>query len=90
MLALFAHMERVFMRERAAHARQVAAAQGKQPGRPRKLSPAQLAAARAALREDQPVEQVAEAFGVSPATLYRYLSELADTETPTLGEGIRQ
>ncbi|WP_036530203.1 helix-turn-helix domain-containing protein, partial [Nocardia sp. CNY236] len=74
MLALFAHMKRVFMREKAAHAREVAAAQGKQPGRPRKLSPAQLAAARAALREDQPVGQVAEAFGVSRATLYRYLA----------------
>jgi DNA invertase Pin-like site-specific DNA recombinase len=80
MLALFAHMERVFMRERAAHAREVAAAQGKQPGRPRKLTPAQLAMARAALREDQPVEQVAEAFGVSRATLYRYLAEAADAQ----------
>lgn len=75
MLALFAHMERVFMRERAAHAREVAAAQGKQPGRPRKLSASQLAMARAALREDQPVGQVAEAFGVSRATLYRYLTQ---------------
>ncbi|MEU4345416.1 recombinase family protein [Nocardia sp. NPDC023852] len=80
MLALFAHMERVFMRERAAHAREVAAAQGKQPGRPRKLSPAQLAAARAALAAEQPVEQVAEAFGVSRATLYRYLAELVDSD----------
>ncbi|MEU4345373.1 recombinase family protein [Nocardia sp. NPDC023852] len=81
MLALFAHMERVFMQERAAHAREVAAAQGKQPGRPRKLSPTQLAMARAALREDQPIDQVAEAFGVSRATLYRYLAETQpDTE----------
>ncbi|GGL46970.1 recombinase family protein [Nocardia jinanensis] len=80
MLALFAHMERVFMRERAAHAREVAAAQGKQPGRPRKLSAAQLAMARAALREEQPVDQVAEAFGVSRATLYRYLAEATDAE----------
>ncbi|MFI2338312.1 helix-turn-helix domain-containing protein [Nocardia rhamnosiphila] len=57
------------------------AAQGKQPGRPRKLSPAQLAMARAALREDQPVEQVAQAFGVSRATLYRYLAGAADAES---------
>ncbi|MEU7764326.1 recombinase family protein [Nocardia sp. NPDC049190] len=85
MLALFAHMERVFMRERAAHAREVAAAQGKQPGRPRKLSPAQLAMVRAALREDQPVEQVAEAFGVSRATLYRYLAEAVDAQ-PSISE----
>jgi hypothetical protein len=34
LLALFAHMERVFMLERAAHARTVAAAKGKQPDGP--------------------------------------------------------
>jgi DNA invertase Pin-like site-specific DNA recombinase len=49
LLALFAHMERVFMRERAAHAQAVAAAKGKRAGRPRKLSPAQVAAAQAAV-----------------------------------------
>jgi DNA invertase Pin-like site-specific DNA recombinase len=75
LLALFAHMERVFMRERAAHAREIAAAQGKQPGRPRKLDPNQLAAARAALAANQSVKQVATAFGVSRATLYRHLTE---------------
>jgi DNA invertase Pin-like site-specific DNA recombinase len=75
LLALFAHMERVFMRERAAHAREVAAAKGKQPGRPRKLDANQLAAARAALDAGQPVDQVAAAFGVSRATLYRNLAE---------------
>lgn len=48
------------------------------PGRPRKLSPAQLAMARAALREDQPVGQVTEVFGVSRATLYRYLAQDAE------------
>ncbi|MDE1675195.1 recombinase family protein [Nocardia gipuzkoensis] len=79
LLALFAHMERVFMRERAAHAREVAAAKGKQPGRPRKLTDGQLAAARAALAADQPIDQVAAAFGVSRATLYRYLAEATDT-----------
>ena len=41
LLALSAHMERVFMAERAAHARAVAAAKGKLPGRPRKLDPNQ-------------------------------------------------
>lgn len=73
LLALFAHMERVFMRERAAHAREVAA-EGKQPGRPRKLDANQLAAARAALAAQQPVDQVAAAFGISRATLYRNLA----------------
>ncbi|MGW0003678.1 helix-turn-helix domain-containing protein [Nocardia grenadensis] len=51
------------------------AAQGKRPGRPRKLGPARLAAARTALREEQPVEQVAAAFGGSRLTLSRYLAQ---------------
>ncbi|MDX3225212.1 hypothetical protein [Streptomyces sp. ME19-01-6] len=55
LLALFAHMERVFMRERAAHAREVAQAKGKPPGRPRKLAVNQLAAARAALDAGQSI-----------------------------------
>ncbi|MFE3261013.1 recombinase family protein [Nocardia sp. NPDC059091] len=80
MLALFAQMERVFMRERAAHAREVASAKGKRPGRPRKLTTNQLAAARAALDADQSVDQVAGAFGVSRATLYRYLADRYDQQ----------
>jgi DNA invertase Pin-like site-specific DNA recombinase len=77
LLALFAHMERVFMRERAAHAREVARAKGKPPGRPRKLDANQLTAARAALDAGQQVDQVAAAFDVSRATLYRNLAEPA-------------
>lgn len=75
LLALFAHMERVFMRERAAHARAVAEARGKRAGRPRKLSPAQVAAAQAAVAAGQHVDEVAAAFQVSRATLYRHLGE---------------
>jgi DNA invertase Pin-like site-specific DNA recombinase len=75
LLALFAHMERVFTRERAAHAREVAQTKGKLPGRPRKLDANQLAAARAAHDAGQGVDQVAAAFGVSRATLYRNITE---------------
>ncbi|OBB45802.1 recombinase family protein [Nocardia sp. 852002-51244_SCH5132740] len=78
LLALFAHMERVFMRERAAHAREVAAAKGARAGRPRKLTASQLAAAQAALGAGQKPESVAAAFSVSRATLYRYLAEAAE------------
>ncbi len=78
LLALFAHMERVFKRERAAHAREVAAAKGARPGRPRKLTPTQMAAARAARAAGQSVEQVASAFGVSRATLYRHLNNSSE------------
>jgi DNA invertase Pin-like site-specific DNA recombinase len=73
LLALFAHMERVFMRERAAHARAVAAAKGTSAGRPASCPPAQITAARAAVAAGQHVDQVADAFGVSRATLYRHL-----------------
>ncbi len=73
LLALFAHMELVFMRERAAHARSVAEAKGKLPGRPRKLDDRQVAAAQAAVDAGQPPDEVAAAFGVSRATLYRHL-----------------
>ena len=43
LLALFAHMERTYTRERAAHAQAVAAAHGRQGGRPSLLDPAVLA-----------------------------------------------
>lgn len=73
LLALFAHMELVFMRERAAHARSVAEAKGKLPGRPRKLDDRQVTAAQAAVDAGQSPDEVAAAFGVSRATLYRHL-----------------
>ena len=78
LLALFAHMERVFMLERAAHARTVAAAKGKRPGRPRKLTTAKLATARAAITGGQSVDEVAPTLGVSRATLYRHLNTAQD------------
>jgi len=78
LLALFAHMEWVFMAERVVHGRAVAAARGKEPGRPRKLDPNQLTAARAAMAAEQSVAQVAAAFDASRATLYRYIAEHAD------------
>ncbi len=74
LLAMFAHMERVFAQERAAHARSVAAAHGKLAGRPRKLSADALDAARASVESGMSVAQVAPLFGVSRATLYRHLA----------------
>lgn len=79
LLALFAHMERVFMLERAANARAAAAAKGKLPGRPPKLTPAKLATARAAIAAGQSVDDVAPTIGISRATLYRHLA--VDTRT---------
>lgn len=75
MLALFAEMERTFMRERAAHARTVAEKKGKKPGRPGKLSAEALDAARAAVAAGMSVDDVAPLHGVNRSTLYRYLSK---------------
>lgn len=68
-------LERVFMLERAAHAREVAAVRGVRAGRPRKLTADQLAVARAAIAAEQKPDAAAAAFGVSRSTLYRYLAE---------------
>lgn len=77
LLALMAQMERVFMLERAAHARAVREAKGIRAGRPEKLDAKQLAAARAAVNAGQSVKEVAPLFGVSRATLYRKLGDSA-------------
>jgi DNA invertase Pin-like site-specific DNA recombinase len=53
----------------------VAEAKGKTGGRPRRLTETQVTAAKAARAAGQSVEKVAEAFGVSRATLYRALGE---------------
>jgi DNA invertase Pin-like site-specific DNA recombinase len=74
MLAFFAHLERVFSRERAAHARAVAAKSGRKAGRPPKLTEDALAAARASVESGMSVETVAPLFKVHPATLYRHLA----------------
>jgi DNA invertase Pin-like site-specific DNA recombinase len=82
LLAMFAHMERVFSRERAAHARSVAATHGRVAGRPRKLSDDALSAARASVQSGMAVEQVAALFGVSRATLYRHLGPGSGDSAP--------
>lgn len=71
MLALFAQMERVFTRERAAHARSVAAKTGRLPGRPRKMTDDQVRRAIAALDTGESLAQVAADYDVDRTTLYR-------------------
>jgi DNA invertase Pin-like site-specific DNA recombinase len=75
MLALFAEMERVFMLERASHARSVAQQNGKVTGRPPKLTAGQRRAVIAAVAAGQRKEDVADAFGVSRATVYAIAKE---------------
>ncbi|WP_327358011.1 recombinase family protein [Streptomyces sp. NBC_01304] len=80
MLALFAQMERVFTRERAAHARSVAAKTGRRPGRPRKMTDDQVRRAKAALDSGDSLAAVAADYGVDRSTLYRRVEDLRGPE----------
>lgn len=78
LLALFAHMERVWNSERVAHARAVAEANGRQVGRPRTTSPARIKRSLKLRDEGKTVAEIAAETGISPATLYRRWAELRD------------
>jgi DNA invertase Pin-like site-specific DNA recombinase len=73
MLSLFGQMELTFNRERAAHARAVAAANGTRAGRPSVVDPKQLAYAIHLRDTDYTMAQIGAATGLSRATLYRHL-----------------
>ena len=69
-----AEFERSIIRERTRAGLDAAKARGRTGGRPKKLTDADLKAAKAMLADDDfTVEEVAKRMGVSPATLYRYL-----------------
>ncbi|HYD86248.1 MAG TPA: recombinase family protein [Vitreimonas sp.] len=71
--AALAEFERGIIRERTRAGLENARRLGRKGGRPRSMSPDDVAAARALLNSpDITVEAVAERMGVSPATLYRY------------------
>ena len=72
--AALAEFERSVIRERTAAGLEAARARGRKGGRPRRLSAADLAAARALLRDPGiTVGEVARRLRVGPATLYRHL-----------------
>ncbi len=72
--AALAEFERSVIRERTAAGLEAARARGRKGGRPRRLAAADLAAARALLRDpDITVVEVARRLRVGPATLYRHL-----------------
>lgn len=69
-----AEFERAIIRERTLAGLAAARARGRRGGRPPALSPDDLAAARAMLRDPEiPVAAVARTLGVAPSTLYRHL-----------------
>jgi DNA invertase Pin-like site-specific DNA recombinase len=72
--AALAEFERSVIRERTRAGLEAARARGRKGGRPRSLDAADLAAARAMLRDPSiTVEEVAKRLKVGPATLYRHL-----------------
>jgi len=73
LLALFAQMERTYTSERAAHARAVAAAHGRQVGRPSLLDPAVLAYAAHLRDAGDSMAQIVAKTGMARSSLYRYL-----------------
>lgn len=73
MLSLFGQMELTFNRERAAHARAVAAANGTRSGRKSVVDPKKLAYAIHLRDTDHTMAEIATATGLARATLYRHL-----------------
>jgi len=73
LLALFARMDRTYTCERAAHARAVAAAHGRQVGRPSLLDPAVLAYAAHLRDAGHTMAQIVAKTGMTRSSLYRYL-----------------
>jgi DNA invertase Pin-like site-specific DNA recombinase len=73
LLTLFAQMERTYTCERAAHARAVAAAHGRQLGRPSLLDPAVLAYAVQLRDAGHTMAQIVAKTGMTRSSLYRYL-----------------
>ncbi|MEM8579605.1 MAG: recombinase family protein, partial [Pseudomonadota bacterium] len=77
-----AEFERSIIRERTRAGLDAAKARGRTGGRPKKLTDADLKAAKAMLADDDfTVDEVAARMGVSPATLYRYLPAPRSTIT---------
>lgn len=75
-----AEFERSIIRERTRAGLDAARSRGKIGGRPKKLSEADLRAAKAMLLDDEiTVVQIAGRLGVSAATLYRYLPSARST-----------
>ena len=73
-----AEFERELIRERTQAGLAAARARGRKGGRPRKLTPRQVATARTLLKDrEHTVTAVAEMLGVSRSTLYRALEEQA-------------
>ena len=87
LLALFAQMERTYSLERAAHARAVAAAQGRRVGRPSVVDPDKLAYAVHLREAGQTIAQIVVKTGITRTTLYRHLPPRPPAALTAAGPG---
>ena len=74
LLALFAEMERTFTAERAAHARSVAEANGRQVGRPLAHPADKIECARLLHGQGKSYGEISAKTGIPKASLHRYLT----------------
>jgi DNA invertase Pin-like site-specific DNA recombinase len=74
LLALFAEMERTFTAERAAHARAVAEASGRQVGRPVACPDSTIDYARLLKAQGDSLATIAAKTGIPKTSLHRYLT----------------
>ncbi|ETT26911.1 Resolvase domain-containing protein [Rhodococcus rhodochrous ATCC 21198] len=79
-MAVMAEMEVNLKAERAAAARESAAARGKHTGRPRKLANHDVARARELKEKGLSAAEIGKSLGVSRATVFRYLAD--ETRAP--------
>jgi DNA invertase Pin-like site-specific DNA recombinase len=77
LLALFAEMERTFTAERAAHARSVAEARGRQVGRPLAHPADKVEYARLLQGQGASYGEISAKTGIPKASLHRYLAQRA-------------
>lgn len=78
MFALLAQFEVDLKKERAAAAREAAAARGKHTGRPKKLDCDDVSLARDYRKQGLTAAEIGKKLNVSRATVYRYLAEHDD------------
>jgi DNA invertase Pin-like site-specific DNA recombinase len=74
LLALFAEMERTFTAERAAHARAVAEAAGRQVGRPIAHAPDKIEYARLLRGQGRSYSEISAKTSIPKTSLHRYLT----------------
>jgi DNA invertase Pin-like site-specific DNA recombinase len=75
LFAAFAEFERNLIQERSAAGRAAARARGRLGGRPEKLDKKQIEALKALVSNGTPIKDVAQIWGLSRTTIYRYLEK---------------